>query len=76
MSPQRMAAGGAPQAGSTQTAAQVAEQFVVNLCSSTTPMALPHPESPELKRFSFFVSRRLEDNRERAAKARTSPAET
>jgi hypothetical protein len=28
-------------------------------------MALPHPDSPELKRFSFFVSRRLEDNRER-----------
>jgi hypothetical protein len=38
---------------------------VINLCSSTTPMALPHPDSPELKRFSFFVSRRLEDGRER-----------
>jgi hypothetical protein len=61
-----MAAGGAPQAGSTQTAEpQSAGGFVVNLCSSTTPMALPHPDSPELKRFSFFVSRRLEDNRER-----------
>jgi hypothetical protein len=61
-----MAAGGAPQAGSTQTAGpQPAGGFVVNLCSSTTPMALPHPDSPELKRFSFFVSRRLEDNRER-----------
>ena len=44
---------------------QSQSQFVVNLCSSTTPMALPHPDSPELKRFSFFVSRRLEDNRER-----------
>ena len=28
-------------------------------------MALAHPDSPELKRFSFFVSRRREDNRER-----------
>jgi hypothetical protein len=28
-------------------------------------MALSHPDSPELKRFSFFVSRRREDNRER-----------
>jgi hypothetical protein len=61
-----MAAGGAPQVGSTQTAEpQPVGGFVVNLCSSTTPMALPHPDSPELKRFSFFVSRRLEDNRER-----------
>ncbi|MGB6451843.1 MAG: hypothetical protein WBE92_13915, partial [Steroidobacteraceae bacterium] len=39
--------------------------FVVNLCSSTTPMALSQPQDPELKRFSFFVSRRLEDGRER-----------
>lgn len=42
-----------------------AESFVLNLCSSTTPMALPHPDSPELKRFSFFVSRRREEGRER-----------
>lgn len=28
-------------------------------------MALSHPEAPELKRFTFFVSRRREDNRER-----------
>jgi hypothetical protein len=39
--------------------------FVINLCSSTTPMALSQPESAELKRFSFYVSRRLEDGRER-----------
>jgi hypothetical protein len=39
--------------------------FVINLCSSTTPMALSQPASPELKRFTFFVSRRLEDGRER-----------
>jgi hypothetical protein len=28
-------------------------------------MALAHPDTPELKRFKFFVSRRLEDGRER-----------
>ena len=28
-------------------------------------MALSHPDTPELKRFRFFVSRRLEDGRER-----------
>ena len=39
--------------------------FVINLCSSTTPMALAHPEVAELKRFNFFMSRRLEEGRER-----------
>ncbi len=39
--------------------------FVLNLCSSTTPMALPKAEQQELKRFSFFVSRRFEEGRER-----------
>jgi len=39
--------------------------FVLNLTSSTTPMALANPEQPELKRFSFFVSRRFEEGRER-----------
>src|SRR5579863_7701932 len=39
--------------------------FVLNLCSSTTPMALPRCEQPELRRFSFFVSRRFEEGRER-----------
>src|SRR5215510_8668248 len=60
----RMAAGDAPlpEAGDT---ADGTGPFVINLCSSTTPMALSHPDSPELKRFSFFVSRRREDNRER-----------
>jgi hypothetical protein len=67
MSPQaRMAAGNAPlpEAGSPSSDAG-AGPFVINLTSSTTPMALAHPDSPELKRFSFFVSRRREDNRER-----------
>jgi hypothetical protein len=39
--------------------------FVINLCSSTTPMALSQPRDPSLARFTFFVSRRLEDGRER-----------
>jgi hypothetical protein len=40
--------------------------FVINLCSSTTPMALEQPKLGELKqRFTFFVSRRREDGRER-----------
>jgi hypothetical protein len=44
---------------------QAAGPFVINLCASTTPMALAQPTAPELKRFSFFVSRRREDGRER-----------
>src|SRR5690242_14476094 len=68
MSPQaRMAAGNAavPEAGVDPSGDAGAGPFVINLTSSTTPMALAHPDSPELKRFSFFVSRRREDNRER-----------
>jgi hypothetical protein len=41
------------------------QSFVINLCSSTSPMALAHPGSPELKRYTFFVSRQREDGRER-----------
>jgi hypothetical protein len=61
-----MAAGNAPQpeAGDSADATGVGP-FVINLCSSTTPMALSSPDAPEMKRFSFFVSRRREDNRER-----------
>jgi len=44
---------------------EAAGPFVLNLTSSTTPMALANPEQPELKRFSFFVSRRFEEGRER-----------
>jgi hypothetical protein len=47
------------------TAAAEAESFVLNLCSSTTPMALAQTDLPELKRFTFFVSRRFEEGRER-----------
>jgi hypothetical protein len=39
--------------------------FVINLTSSTTPMALSQPKDPTLAQYSFFVSRRLEDGRER-----------
>ncbi len=39
--------------------------FVLNLCSSTTPMALAQTDLPELRRFNFFVSRRFEEGRER-----------
>jgi len=46
-------------------AAADAGPFVLNLCSSTTPMALPQADLAELKRFTFFVSRRFEEGRER-----------
>ena len=45
--------------------AAAAGPFVLNLCSSSTPMALAQTELPELKRFNFFVSRRFEEGRER-----------
>src|SRR5438105_3606583 len=47
------------------TTAAGAVPFVLNLCSSTTPMALAQTDLPELKRFTFFVSRRFEEGRER-----------
>ena len=53
---------GAPS--SVEPAAE-AGPFVINLCSSSTPMALPRADMPELKRFNFFVSRRFEEGRER-----------
>src|SRR5580658_742422 len=46
-------------------AAAEQDSFVINLCSSTTPMALTQPQLAELKNYKFFVSRRLEDGRER-----------
>jgi len=64
-----------PKSASGATARQAAVEqakpqgaagpFVLNLCSSTTPMALSNPEQAELKRFTFFVSRRFEEGRER-----------
>jgi hypothetical protein len=53
------------EARHTEAAAASAGPFVLNLCSSTTPMALAQTDLPELKRFTFFVSRRFEEGRER-----------
>jgi hypothetical protein len=60
----RAATGNARPAGASPSQ-PAAGPFVINLSSSTTPMALEQPRSPELARFTFFVSRRLEDGRER-----------
>ena len=46
-------------------AAAPTQLFVINLAASTSPMALSHPSSPELKRYTFFVSRQREEGRER-----------
>ncbi|MGO9853121.1 MAG: hypothetical protein ACLPTM_16090 [Steroidobacteraceae bacterium] len=51
--------------GEAPPTAAAAGPFVLNLCSSSTPMALAQTELPELKRFNFFVSRRFEEGRER-----------
>jgi hypothetical protein len=40
-------------------------RFVINLCGSTTPVVLTPPDHAGLKRFTFFVSRRREEGRER-----------
>jgi hypothetical protein len=53
------------EARDTAAPASSAGSFVLNLCSSTTPMALAQTDLPELKRFTFFVSRRFEEGRER-----------
>ncbi|MBV8405686.1 MAG: hypothetical protein JO203_15970 [Gammaproteobacteria bacterium] len=39
--------------------------FVLNLCSSTSPMALAQTDLPELRRFHFVVGRGFEEGRER-----------
>jgi hypothetical protein len=59
------AAGSAGRADSAPNAERATGPFVINLCSSNTPMALSQPQSAELRRFTFFVSRRFEDRRER-----------
>ncbi len=47
------------------TGATASGGYVINLTSSTTPMALSQPKDPTLAQFTFFVSRRREDGRER-----------
>ena len=39
--------------------------YIINLSSSTTPMALEVPDAPELEGFAVFRSRRVEDGRDR-----------
>ena len=55
----------APEDGKQSPPAQGDALFVINLSASTTPVALTSPERPELKHFTFFVSRRREEGRER-----------
>jgi len=59
------ASGAGAEAGASAAPALSAGPFVLNLCSSTTPMALAQTDLPELRRFTFFVSRRFEEARER-----------
>src|SRR5689334_25143859 len=59
------ASGAGAEAGGHAAPALSAGPFVLNLCSSTTPMALAQTDLPELRRFHFFVSRRFEEGRER-----------
>ena len=56
-----------PEAGNVNVFAPppASPRFVVNLCSSTSPVGLTQPTHAGLKRFTFFVSRRLEEGRER-----------
>jgi hypothetical protein len=65
MTPTSNLASAAADADHAAPAGEEAASFVLNLCSSTTPMALAQSELPELKRFTFFVSRRFEEGRER-----------
>jgi hypothetical protein len=68
MTPQAKLASGAAAdsaAGDPAALATATSPFVLNLCSSSTPMALAQTDLPELKRFTFFVSRRFEEGRER-----------
>jgi hypothetical protein len=51
--------------GNSMPLASMRNRFVINLCGSTTPVALTPPDHAGLKRFTFFVSRRREDGRER-----------
>src|ERR1700689_4148142 len=51
--------------GNSMPLASMRNRFVINLCGSTTPVALTPPDHAGLKRFTFFVSRRREEGRER-----------
>jgi hypothetical protein len=51
--------------GNSMPQSSLRNRFVINLCGSTTPVALTPPDHAGLKRFTFFVSRRREEGRER-----------
>jgi hypothetical protein len=51
--------------GNSMPHGSLRNRFVINLCGSTTPVALTPPDHAGLKRFTFFVSRRREEGRER-----------
>jgi hypothetical protein len=46
------------RAESESAAAPVPASFYLTLCSVATPVSVPEPQSPELRRFRFFFSRR------------------
>jgi hypothetical protein len=50
---------------SAEGAMSPSQLFVINLCASTSPMALAQPNVPALKRYTFFVSRQRDDGRDR-----------
>ena len=54
-----------PTSGNALPPNAASVRFVVNLCASTTPVGLVQTSHAGLKRFTFFVSRRLEEGRER-----------
>jgi hypothetical protein len=56
---------GPPKSGARLPQPVANGNFVINLSASTTPVALVQPSHPDLKNFTFFVSRRREDRRER-----------
>jgi hypothetical protein len=63
--PSNSAVADASSTSARSTAGAATGDFVINLCASTSPMALARPSTPELARFTFFVSRRREEGRER-----------
>jgi hypothetical protein len=52
-------------AATSRSTQQAVGRFVINLMSSTTPMALAQPNHGSLKQYTFFITRRRQDHRER-----------
>jgi hypothetical protein len=55
----------AADSGTGDTEGSGTALYIINLSSSTTPMALEVPDAPELEGFAVFRSRRVEDGRDR-----------